>query len=406
MEKKPELLSPIKNLSGLEACKDYADAVYFSVDSLNMRYRSNDITLRNLNKTVSEIHKRKIRAYLTLNSVIHNKDISKAKKILSKAKEAKIDAVIAWDPAVITEAKKLKIPVHISTQANISNTESAKFYQELGAERIILARELSLDEIRKIKKNTDTEIETFVHGAMCVSISGRCYLSSYLYGQSANCGACIQPCRKSWTLKDNEKNEIVCEGKYLLSAKDLCMIGHMPELIRAGIDAFKIEGRLRDSRYVGVVSRCYREAIDSAIDGTFTEDKRDKWIAELKKVYNRDFSTGFYFGIPTDSGFNYDNSDNMSKEVRTQVGKVIKFYKKPMACIMKIESGKINIGDRIIIEGKTTYLMQEISSMKQNDTELKTATAGMLVGIETDGIARENDIIYKVTERTGARKRN
>ncbi|MBW6451404.1 MAG: U32 family peptidase [DPANN group archaeon] len=399
-QKKPELLIPIRNISGLEACKDYADAVYFSLDKLNMRFRTKEIILENLCETVSEIHKRNLKAYLTVNSVVHDKDLINVEKILKCAKKSKIDAVIVWDPAIIRKAAELKIPFHISTQANISNTESAKFYHDIGAERLILARELSLLEIKDIKNNTDVEIETFVHGAMCVSISGRCYLSSYLYDESANCGACIQPCRKSWTLTDNENNEVVCDGKYLLSAKDMCMIKHIPELIDAGIDSFKIEGRLRDSRYINVVSKCYREAIDSAMSGTFTETKVENWLKQLKKVYNRSFSEGFYFGTPTSSGFNYENSDNMSEEIRTYIGKVIKYYRKPKACIIKIETGNIENGDNILVEGKTTYLMQNVKSLMQNENEIKTASKGMLIGMKMDNAVRDNDAVYKITKRT------
>ncbi|MCK4967561.1 MAG: U32 family peptidase [Candidatus Aenigmarchaeota archaeon] len=269
--KKPELLLPIRSWPNLKAAIPYADAVYFGAKDLNMRTRAGNFSLKDIKKVVDVCHKNKIKAYLTLNVVIYQKDLKTLEKVLNAAKEAKIDAVICWDWAVIEESKKRNIPIHISTQANISNAKTANMYKNLGATRIVLARECSLSDIAKIKKETAIENETFVHGAMCVSISGRCYRSSYLYNKSANCGDCLQPCRQKWTLKNEENKELVCEGKYLMSAKDLCMIAHIPKLIKAGITSFKVEGRLRDARYVETVGKYYREAINSAIDKTYTQ---------------------------------------------------------------------------------------------------------------------------------------
>ena len=398
--KKPELLLPVKSWPNLKAVIPYADAVYFGAKELNMRARSGNFTLSELKKVVEECHKNNIKAYLTVNTVIYPKDAKKLENVLDAAKNAKIDAIICWDGAVIGEAEKRKIPIHISTQANISNAKTAEMYKKMGAERIVLARECSLKDIKTINKETDIEIEAFVHGAMCVSISGRCYLSSYLYGKSANCGDCLQPCRQSWTLKNEDKKEIVCDGKYLLSAKDLCMIAHIPELIKAGIGSFKVEGRLRDARYVEVVGKCYREAIDSYFKKTFVSKKVEAWLKELEKVYNRGFSTGFYFQKPGKKEFTYNSSNSHASHARKQVGIVTNYYPKKNVAAVRLIAGKIQSGDEIIIEGKTTYFRQLIESIENNGKEANFAEKGDIVGIKTGKKARKNDYLYVLVKNT------
>jgi len=304
-------MSPIRDWASLEACKNYADAVYFGVDDLSLRARAG-IKVRDLSVFVKACHDCKIKAYLTLNSMLYNQDLAKAENLARQAKKARVDALIVWDLAMVEIAKQLKIPFIISTQANVSNWKSALFWKKMGAKRIVLAREMSLRQIKELKKKVDVEIETFIHGAMCLAVSGRCILSSYLYSKSANCGYCSQPCRKQWFLSDEEGNVLVNEGKYFLSSKDLCLIEYIPELIKAGIDAFKIEGRRRDPKYIETTSRCYRQAIDSYFDKTFTKEKVKEWKKELSSVYNRGFSTGFYFSVPGKEGISYDKADNAS----------------------------------------------------------------------------------------------
>ncbi len=392
--KKPELLLPVKSWPNLKAAIPYADAVYFGSKELNMRARSGNFTLSELKKVVEECHKNNIKAYLTVNTVIYPGDTKKLEKVMDAAKNAKIDAVICWDYAVIDAARKRNIPIHISTQANISNAKTADMYKKLGAERIVLARECSLKDIKAINKETDIEIEAFVHGAMCVSISGRCYLSSYLYGKSANCGDCLQPCRQQWKLVNEDKKEIVCEGKYLMSAKDLCMIEHIPELIKAGIGSFKVEGRLRDARYVETVGKCYREAIDSCFAKTFDSKKVEAWIKELEKVYNRGFSTGFYFEKPGKKEFTYNSSNSHASHARKQVGIVTNYYPKNKVAAVRMIAGKIQLGDEIIIEGKTTYIRQPIDSIENKGKQANFAEKGDIVGIKTIKKARKNDYLY------------
>lgn len=391
---KPELVLGVRNLAGLEACYRYADAVYFSTDRLNLRAKAKEITLEALDYFVSEVKARGLKAYLAVNSAVSEDRLGDVSDVVSAAAKAGVNAVIAWDPAVILKARKAGLRVHISTQANVTNHEAAEFYRTQGAERIVLSRELSLEEIKKISQNTEVEIETFVHGAMCMAVSGRCHLSAYTLGKSGNCGECTQPCRWEWEL--HGENGIVAKslGKYLLSAKDLCMIEHIPELIEAGINSFKVEGRLRDPGYLEIVSRCYREAIDACKEGNYTPEKVETWKCQLASVYNRGFSTGFYFGIPGLDGFSPEKDMNASENKRRAVGVIENYYPKQQAAAVRLLEGGITIGDKIIIEGSTTYLRQQVSSLKKQGKDLARAEKGDEVGLAVDGIVRKNDLIF------------
>ena len=397
--KKPEVMSPIKNWASLEACKNYADAVYFGIADLSLRARTNSLTLKDIPKFVAKCHEYGIKAYMTINSVLYNDDIKKAEKLVKKAKEAEVDAIIVWDLAVIEIARKEKMPFIISTQANVSNYKTAEFYKNLGARRVVLARELTLKQIKEIKKKVNIEIETFVHGAMCVAISGRCILSAYLFNKSSNCGSCAQPCRKLWKLSDDKGNEFETEGKYFLNAKDLCMIEFVPELIKAGIDSFKIEGRRRDPKYIEVTARCYREAVDAYYNKTFTKEKVEEWKKELLKVYNRGFSTGFYFGEPGPEGISYDKADNISKYEKVLVGHVSHFYPKAEVALIDLKHNGLKVGDNIQIEGEKTFIEQKIDSMEINNKEIKKAKKGEEIGIKVNGKVYNNDNVFILKER-------
>jgi len=368
----PELILGIRNLAGLEACSRYADAVYFSTDRLSLRAKAKEITLETLGDFVHEVKARGLKAYLAVNSAVNEARLEEVEEVIDAAVKAGVDAVIAWDPAVILKACKAGLRVHISTQANVTNHETAEFYRTLGAERIVFSRELSLEEIRKIRQQTEIKIETFVHGAMCMAVSGRCHLSAYVLGKSGNCGECTQPCRWEWEL--HGENGLVTEsrGKYLLSAKDLCMIGHVPELIEAGIDAFKVEGRLRDPGYLEVVSRCYREAIDACKEGSYTREKVEAWKSELASVYNRGFSTGFYFGVPGLEGSSPEKGMNASEKKRRAAGVVENYYPKQQAAAIRLLEEGLAVGDEILIEGSTTYLKQQVRSRIKKGMLLQT----------------------------------
>ncbi len=392
--KKPELMCPIRNFASLEACKDYADAVYFGVSDFSLRANANAVRQENMGDFVAKCHEYKIKAYLTVNAVVYETGLKELDKLMKKAKSAKVDAVIVWDPAVIQLAKKHGLTIFISTQANVSNSETVEFYHKQGAKRVVLAREMSLEQIKTVRKKTKIEIETFVHGAMCMAISGRCVLSSYLYGTSANCGFCAQPCRKEWVLSDGEGNQLVTEGKYFLSAKDLCMIEFVPELIKAGINSFKIEGRRRDPRYIAVTAKCYREAIDSYFTGNYTREKVAVWRKELETVYNRGYSTGFYFSVPGKEGISYEKADNASEHKKNLVGYVIKYYPKIGVAEVKLNHGVIKIGDRLVVEGQETFIEQEVTSLEVESKSIKKGNKGMTVAVKLVKPAKPKDHLF------------
>ena len=397
--KKPEVMSPIKNWASLEACKNYADAVYFGISDLSLRSRSNDLTLKDIPKFVSKCHDYGIKAYMTINSVIYNDDIKTAQKLVKKAKEGKVDAIIVWDMAVIEIAKKEKIPFFISTQANVSNYKAVELYKKLGAKRVVLAREMTLKQIKEVKNKVNIEIETFVHGAMCVAISGRCLLSSYLFNKSSNCGSCAQPCRKLWTLKDDQGNEFQTEGQYFLNAKDLCMIEFIPELIKAGIDSFKIEGRRRDPKYIEVTARCYREAVDAYFSKTFTKEKVENWKKQLIEVYNRGFSTGFYFGTPGPEGISYNQADNISKYEKVLIGHVTHYYPRIGVAEIELKHKSLLVGENIQIEGEKTFIEQKIESMQVLNKDVKKGKKGEEITIKVKNKVYNNDNIFILKER-------
>jgi len=394
-QKRPEIMSPIRNWASLEACKNYADAVYFGLSDLTMRLNADFLTLSDLGRFVKKCHQYGLKAYLTVNSVIYNDDIKKAERIIKKAKQVGVDAVIVWDPAVIVIARRLKMRFIISTQANVSNWQSALFYKKLGASRIVLAREMTLKQITELKKRVGSlQVETFVHGAMCLSISGRCILSAALYGKSANCGSCGQPCRKEWTMTDDEGNKISNQGQYFMSAKDLCMIEYIPELIKAGINAFKIEGRRRDPKYIETTARCYREAVDAYFNNTYTKQKAREWKSQLARVYNRGFSTGFYFGMPGKEGISYDKADNAATAKKARVGIVTKYYPKLRVASIKLADRGLKVGEKILIEGNRTFLEQVVKSMQIKNKDFKRGKKGEEVAVKVKDKAKEGDNVF------------
>jgi len=414
MDKKDnvELMAPLKNRQSLNAVIPYADAVYFGIESFNMRIFSDNIKLRNLHNITKICHDNNIKAYLATNIIIYENEFNMLDKILEEAKHAEIDAIIIHDIGGIEIAKEKGIPFHISTQASVSNSRAAKFYEKLGADRLILARELSLDQIKQIKTIlSSAEVETFVHGAQCTSISGRCYFSAEICKSqeySANRGRCIQPCRRKWRVYDDQSNEFLYDGSFFINTKDLCMIEYIPELIKANIDAFKIEGRMRDPIYIEEATSCYKEAIEAYYENEFTQEKVNNWLKRLKKVYNRGFSTGFYFGMPLGSEIQRDFDGYISQYKKVEIGKVLSYYSKKKAAKILLTKGKLKIDDEIFIIGTNTntYLKQKISSLqikqKQNLTEtpyVNSKDKRLTVGILVDSPVKKNDKIFKLLRR-------
>ncbi|MFA5176276.1 MAG: peptidase U32 family protein [Candidatus Nanoarchaeia archaeon] len=396
MKNKPELLSPVSDFTSLtSAIKSGCNAIYFGVKELNMRITANNFKLNELKKVVDICHKNKVKAYLTLNTIIYNNELNKIKKILKTAKKAKIDAIICWDFSVIQEVKKLKLPFHISTQASVSNIESAKFYKSLGAERIILARELSLEQIKEIKKKVNIQVECFIHGAMCVALSGRCFTSQFVFGRSANRGDCLQPCRRNYIVKDKRIGyELELENDAVLSPKDLCTLPFIEKLIESGINSFKIEGRARSPDYVSTVTKVYRKAIDAYFENKLTNNLKQELISELKIVYNRDFSSGFYLGKPINE---FTSPDNQATRKKVQIGIIKNYYKNINVAEIKLLTRDLKLNDLIMIQGPTTGVIeQKVNSMELNNKKIDIGKKGTIIGIKINNLVRKNDKVFLI----------
>lgn len=396
--KLPELVSPAGDWASLRsAVASGCDSAYFGLKGINMRSLTTNFDISELKKITGFLHKNKRKAYLALNVIIYNKELKKVEKILKEAKKAEVDAVVLWDMAVFSLAKKLGLRIHLSTQAAVSNYQALTAYSRLGARRIVLARESSLADIKMInraikKGKVKCEIETFIHGAMCVSVSGRCFLSSYSFAQSANQGKCLQPCRREFLISDTQENKQYILGKdYILSPKDLCTIEFIDKLIDSGVSAFKIEGRGRSPEYVGVVTSVYRRAIDDYAKGKLTAKLKKELKKELKTVYNRGFSDGFYFCDP--SG---DRSRKLeATHEKVYSGEVIKFYKKIKVAEVRVRNEPLRKGDELICMGKNTPAsFATIDNLQINHQFVDIIEKGASGGIKLPFRVNRNDKIF------------
>jgi len=398
--------------------KGNADAVYFGVEILNMRMLADNFKLDDLGNVVKYCRENKLRTYLTTNIIIYENEISLLSKVLDEAAAAEIDAVIVHDIGAIELAKERNLDFHISTQASVSNSKSAKFYENLGAKRLILARELSLDQIKEIKlKLKETEVETFVHGAQCTSISGRCYFSQDICGteeKSANRGNCVQPCRRRWWVREESGNEYIYDGVRFMNSRDLCTIAYIPDFIEANIDAFKIEGRMRHPHYVEIVTKVYRKAIEAYYNGTFTKNKVGEWVTELKKVYNRGFTPGFYFKRMTEEDHQHKSPANLSHFRYIKVGKVKSYNPDNKNAIIILNNGYLTKNDDIIVMGKQTdtYIHQKAKEIKfkgktMHKTPRGTSNKKIEIELELNNIATGNglDNLYIFTDKTYKKKK-
>ncbi len=404
-----ELLSPVQDFVSLKAAINAkADAVYFGLKEFSMRQAAKNFKLSELKKVTALCHKNKIKAYLTLNTIIYENELRKIKKIIKAAKLAGIDAVHAWDMSVISECIKNKVLIHLSTQASVSNSDAAKFYTKQGIKRIILARECSLEQIKEIKKNLPKlEIETFIHGAMCVSISGRCFISQFLFNKSANRGECLQPCRREYLVEDIEEgHKLKLGSNYIMSPKDLCALPFIEKLIEAKIDSFKIEGRNRSPEYVKTVTSVYRKAIDFYVknrkrknSGNFRKEfavLKQSLLEELKSVYNRKFSSGFYISMPTNDDWT-DIYGSKATTNKVYVGKIVHFYSKLNVAELKLETGILSTGEIIMIQGPTTGVHeQKLVSMEDSHNKISNAKKGDLVAIKLEKPVRRNDKLFVI----------
>jgi len=394
----PELMAPAGDWTMLHTAIDSgADAIYFGVDKLNMRAQAKNFSISELPEISKYCHSKKIKSYLTLNTIIFEDEINEVEDIIIKARKSKIDRIICWDLAAAELCYKHEFPFCISTQGSVSNSLAASVYKKLGAVRIVLARECSLEEIKKIRANTDLEIEVFIHGAMCIAISGRCFMSHHLFGKSANRGDCIQPCRREYEIYDKAIDKSLLIGEdYVLSPKDLCTIEFIDQLIEAGIDSFKIEGRKRSPEYVAKTVSVYRNAIDSYFRKQLTAEKKKELLAELEKVYNRGFSTGFYFSKPSSEDYaGIEGSKATTK--KTYLGRVLNYYKKSKVTHILIEAGSVNQNDELIIMGETTGVVElKPGNMLCNDEPALKAVKGDEVTFQCDNLVRARDKVYVV----------
>ncbi len=313
----PELLAPAGNYEKLKTALHYgADAVYAGLSGFSLRAKADNFSLETLKEAVQLVHQKNKKIYITLNIFPHNRDIASIKKHLLDLREIKPDALIISDAGIVELAAETapEIPVHISTQANITNYRSARFWEKIGAKRLVLSRELSLDEIREIRDNVSLELECFVHGSMCISYSGRCYMSSFINNRSGNRGECTNTCRWDFTLMENSRPGTYYpvyeddRGTYVMSSRDLCMIEHLDKLADAGVTSFKIEGRMKGINYVAGVVKTYREAVDSLQESPFKV--KEQWMQEIAMSSNRGFTTGMFFGKQPDEGYNHDDTQS------------------------------------------------------------------------------------------------
>jgi len=406
-----EIMAPAGSRESLMAAIHAgADSIYFGIENLNMRARSaSTFTIHDLREIAAICTEHDVKSYLTVNTIIYDEDICLMQKIVNAAKEAGISAVIAADVAVMAYCNQVGQEVHLSTQLNISNSEALKFYARF-ADVVVLARELNLDQVAEIYRTIQREnicgprgeqvrIEMFCHGALCMAVSGKCYLSLDNLGHSANRGACMQVCRRSYIVHDKESDiELEVDNKYIMSPKDLKTIRFMDKMIEAGVRVFKIEGRARGPEYVHTVVSCYKEAIQSYLDGTLTEEKKDGWDERLKTVFNRGFWDGYYLGQRLGEWSKTYGSEATERKV--YVGKGIKYFSNIGVAEFLIEASEISVGDKLLITGPTTgAIFIDLDEIRYDLKPVQTAHKGEHISIKVPSKVRPSDKLYKLEKK-------
>ncbi|MGL4670476.1 MAG: peptidase U32 family protein [Methanobacteriaceae archaeon] len=456
-----ELLAPARDFASINAAiNNGADSIYIGLSEFNMRENSSNFDLNDISKACDICHSAGVKLYVCTNIIMKDSDIEKLDSIFPVLKDSGVDAIIISDLGTLAIAKKYGLEIHMSVQENITNSYSINALGDLGVKRVVLSRELNISEIANICNNfadSDMELEVFIHGAMCMAISGRCFLSYAFYNRSANCGECLQPCRKEWILKALDSDEEVVLGttdnfsssgngsggncgnmntncidsnnnqgssinnngdnnnhsisnnqkignenairSYFFSPNDLAMIEHIDKLIDANVDVFKIEGRAKSADYVSTVTSVYREAIDAYDDSVITETGskewfNSEWLKKLNKIFNRGYDNGFYFNTPYKT-----SSGNQSKFIKKDIGTVCNYYSKIGVAELKLREN-IATGDEIIIQGSTTgSISKNIGSMEINGKSINSAISGQRVAIYIGEKVRKNDFVYKLVER-------
>ena len=386
-----------------------ADSVYFGIEALNMRAHSaGRFTLEDLHEIASRCAERGVKSYLTVNTIIYDEDLDLMQRICDAARTAGVSAVIAADVAVLDYCREIGQEVHLSTQLNISNTRALRFYARY-ADVVVLARELNLQQVARIRQYIDSHdikgpsghplrIEMFCHGALCMAVSGKCYLSLDNLGRSANRGECMQVCRRGYTVRDRETGvELDVDNKYIMSPKDLKTIGFLDKMVEAGVRVFKIEGRARSAEYVDTVVRCYREALAAVADGSFTQEKVQAWDARLATVFNRGFWDGYYLGQKLGEWSSTYGSSATERKV--YVGKGVKYFSRLGVGEFYIEAGEVEVGDHLVVIGPTTGAMYvDATEIHFDNGPIAKAVKGQSVSIPVSGKIRPSDKLYKLVK--------
>ena len=407
-----ELMAPVGSYESLMAAiQGGANSIYFGIEQLNMRSRSsNNFTIEDLHKIASICKENNIKSYLTVNTVLFDHDIKVMHKIVDAAKEGGVTAIIAADVSAIMYARTIDVEVHISTQCNITNIEAVKFYAQF-ADVVVLARELNLNQVAAIYKQIVEEkicgpkgeliqIEMFAHGALCMAVSGKCYLSLHEKNSSANRGACMQTCRKAYTVTEKESgNELEIDNEFIMSPKDLCTIGFVNKMIDAGVRVLKFEGRARSPEYVKTVLSSYSEAVDAYLDGSYSKEKIDVWMDQLATVFNRGFWNGYYLGQKL--GEWSSEYGNRATKRKMLVGKGTNYFAKIKVAEFQLESQELSIGDNILITGPTTGVIETtIKEIRVDMKSVEKAVKGDSFSIAVDTMIRRSDKLYKIVEVT------
>ena len=405
-----EVMAPVGSRESLQAAiQAGADSIYFGVEQLNMRSHSaNHFTIDDLREIAATCAEHGMKSYLTVNTIIYDEDVELMHHIIDAAYEAKISAVIASDVAVMTYCRKKGVEVHLSTQLNISNAEALEFYAQF-ADVVVLARELNMDQVAYIHSQISernilgpngapVRIEMFCHGALCMAVSGKCYMSLENTGRSANRGQCMQICRRSYTVTDNETgHQLEIDNKYIMSPKDLKTIRFIDRMMRSGVRVFKIEGRARGAEYVYNVVKCYKEAIAAVLDGTFTEERKDEWDERLATVFNRGFWDGYYQG-QTLGEWNSNYGSNAT-EKKVYVGRGVKYFSKLGVAEFTCEAAEFSVGDRLLITGPTTGVMYvDVDEIRYELKPVETARKGQHVSFRVPGKIRPSDKLFKLVK--------
>ncbi len=403
-----EIMAPAGNFESLMAAiQGGANSVYFGVGILNMRAKSSaNFTIVDIPEIVRISKENNIRTYLTVNTILYDQDIESMHQIIDAAAKAGVTAIIASDQAAIFYARKQGVEVHLSTQLNISNTESLKFYAQW-ADVAVLARELSLEQVAEISKNIDEhniigpsgqkiKLELFAHGALCMAISGKCYLSLHEANSSANRGACLQICRRSYNATDNETGaQLEINNEYIMSPKDLCTINFLNKILDAGVRVLKLEGRARSPEYVKTVTKCYREAVTAIFEGTYTQTKIDEWMARLSTVYNRGFWDGYYLGRRLGEWSHVYGS--VATEKKLYVGKITNFFSNLGVAEVLVEANELYLNDKILIIGPTTGLLDEVvNEIRVDEKPAEFSPKGVRCSIPVTSPVRRSDKLYRI----------